>query len=74
MEKLNKIEGKYYTQNRELPIEERVFFTQGIVVNKSDFRIATDEEVDAWREYQRKQEEEMLKEYEELNEEDYGRD
>lgn len=60
MEKLNKIEGKYYTQNCELPIEERVFFTQGIVVNKSDFRIATDEEVDAWREYQRKQEEEML--------------
>lgn len=67
MEKLNKIEGKYYTQNRELPIEERVFFTQGIVVNKSDFRIATDEEVDAWREYQRQQEEEMLKEYEEID-------
>ena len=66
MEKLNKIEGKYYTQNRELPIEERVFFTQGVVVNKSDFRIATDEEVDAWREYQRKQEEEILKEYEEI--------
>lgn len=74
MEKLNKIEGRYYTQNRELPIRERVFFTQGIVVNKSDFRIATDEEVDAWREYQHKQEEEMLKEYEQLNEEDYGRD
>lgn len=74
MEKLTRIEGKYYTQNRELPIEERVFFTQGIVVNKSDFRIATDEEVDAWREYQRQQEEEILKEYEQLNEEDYGKD
>ena len=72
MEKLNKIEGKYYTQNRELPIEERVFFTQGIVVNTSDFRVATDEEVDAWREYQRKQE--MLRDVEQLNEEDYGRD
>lgn len=74
MEKLNKIEGKYYTPNCELPIEERVFFTQGIVVNASDFRIATDEEVDAWREYQRQQEEEMLRDVEQLNEEDYGKD
>ena len=72
MEKLEKIEGKYYTQNRELPIEERVFFTQGIVVNKSDFRIATDEEVDAWIEYQRKQEEEILRDVEQLNEDTYG--
>ena len=68
MEKLNKIEGKYYTQNRELPIEERVFFTQGIVVNTSDFRVATDEEVDAWRKYQRNQEVEMVIEIEQYEE------
>lgn len=60
MEKLNKIEGKYYTQNiEELPIEERVFFTEGVVANVNDFRVATDIEIANWKEYQRKQEEEM---------------
>lgn len=60
MEKLNKIEGKFYTQNvDELPIEERVFFSEGLVVNVNDFRIATDKEIEEWKEYQRKQEEEM---------------
>lgn len=60
MEKLNKIEGVYYTQNMaELPIEERVFFTQGLVADKALFRIATQEELDAWEEYKRKQEEEF---------------
>ena len=59
MEKLEKVEGKYYTQNIEvLPIEERVFFTQGKVANVNDFRFATDEEIEEWKEYQRKQEEE----------------
>lgn len=58
MEKLSKIEGKYYTQNIEvLPIEERVFFTEGLVANKNDFRFATEQEIDEWLEYQRKQEE-----------------
>ena len=67
MEKLNKIEGKFYTQNiDELPIEERVFFREGLVVNVDDFRIATEDEVDAWREYQRKQEKEMNSNTQEL--------
>lgn len=67
MKKLNKIEGKFYTQNvDELPIEERVFFREGLVVNVDDFRIATEDEVDAWREYQRKQEEEMNSNTQEL--------
>lgn len=53
MENLVKVEGKYYTQNvDELPIEERVFFTQGKVANVNDFRFATEEEISAWREYE----------------------
>lgn len=53
MENLERIEGKYYTQNvDELPIEERVFFTQGKVANVNDFRFATEEEISAWREYE----------------------
>lgn len=60
MEKLNKIEGKFYTQNiDELPIEERVFFREGLVVNVNDFRIATEDELAEWKEYQKKQEEEF---------------
>ena len=55
MENLEKVEGKYYTQSvDELPIEERVFFTQGKVANVNDFRFATEEEISAWREYERK--------------------
>lgn len=58
MEKLNKLEGKYYTQNiEELPIEERVFFREGIVANMNDFRVATDAEIANWEEYQHKLEE-----------------
>lgn len=52
--------GKFYTQNiDELPIKERVFFSQGLVASKDDYRIATEAEIEAWREYQAKQEEEM---------------
>ena len=58
MEILKRIEGRYYTQNTELPIEDRVFFTEGRVANKADFRLATNEEMAEWKEYQRKQEEE----------------
>lgn len=62
MEKLNKIEGKFYTQNvDELPIEERVFFTEGTVANVNDFRIATENELQAWEEYKKKQDKELLK-------------
>ena len=54
MENLEKVEGKYYTQNvDELPIEERVFFTQGKVANVNDFRFATEGEISAWREYEK---------------------
>lgn len=53
MENLEKVEDKYYTHNvDELPIEERVFFTQGKVANVNDFRFATEEEISAWREYE----------------------
>lgn len=52
--------GKFYTQNTEdIPIEERVFFSQGLVASKDDYRIATEAEIETWREYQAKQEEEM---------------
>lgn len=57
MEKLNKIEGKYYTQNiDELPIEERIFFTEGLVANVNNFRIATAEDIIAWEEWKKEQE------------------
>ena len=60
MEKLEKVAGRHYTQNvEELPIEERVFFVEGLVASKDDYRIATEAEIEAWREYQAKQEEEQ---------------
>ncbi|MBE6293838.1 MAG: hypothetical protein E7090_04055 [Bacteroidales bacterium] len=63
MEKLEKVEGKFYTQNvDDLPIEERVFFTEGLVKNRSDYRLATDIEVANHDEYIRQQEEKMKEE------------
>lgn len=60
MKKIIKKEGVYYTQvENDIPIEERVFFSQGLVASKDDYRIATEEEIIAWKEYQAKQEEEM---------------
>lgn len=54
MKKLEKIEGKYYTQNIDnLPIEERVFFTQGLVANIDDFRVATEQELQDWENYKK---------------------
>jgi hypothetical protein len=59
MEKIKTNKG-FYTQNiDELPIEERVFFTEGIVANANDFRFATEQEVEDWKEYLKKQEEEL---------------
>lgn len=54
--------GVIYTQNAELPIEERVFFraATGVGVNDGRFREATAEELEAKREYDRK----MAEEYE----------
>lgn len=63
MNTLKKQEGVYYTQNIEnLPIEERVFFREGkgISATNENYRIATDIEIANWKEYQRKQEEELL--------------
>lgn len=62
MEKLEKIEGKFYTQNADLLIEERVFFTEGLVKNRSDYRLATDIEVANHNEYMRMQEQKMKEE------------
>lgn len=63
MEKLEKIDGKYYTQNVvDLPVEERVFFTEGLVKNRSAYRLATDIEVANYKEYMRVQEEKMKEE------------
>lgn len=62
MNTLDKKEGVYYTQRvDDLPIEERVFFREGKGVSATSeyYRIATEEEIEAWREYQAKQEEEM---------------
>lgn len=55
MNKLEKQEGVYYTQNIEdLPIEERVFFREGkgVSATSENYRIATQTELDAWEEYQ----------------------
>lgn len=51
MEKLIKKEGVYYTQNiNNLPIEDRTFFTEGIVADLNDWREATEEEIKAHQE------------------------
>ena len=61
MEKLNKKDGVYYTQNIEiLPIEKRVFFVEGLVANANDYRPATAEELAEWEEYKKQQDEEMI--------------
>ena len=58
MNKLEKKEGVYYTQNIEnLPIEERVFFREGkgISATCENYRVATQVELDAWEEYKEQQ-------------------
>ena len=61
MEKLNKKDGVYYTQNIEiLPIVKRVFFVEGLVANVNDYRVATAEELAEWEEYKKKQEDEEM--------------
>jgi hypothetical protein len=62
MEKLEKKEGVVYTQNKELPIEERVFFVEGVVADKDDYRIATEQELMDKEEYERKMMEEFMPE------------
>lgn len=56
MEKLIKKEGVYYTQNiNNLSIEDRTFFTEGLVANTNDWREATEEEIKAYQELINKQ-------------------
>ena len=59
MNRLEKQEGVYYTQNIEnLPIEERVFFREGKGMSATSeyYRVATQIELDAWEEYKKQQE------------------
>lgn len=53
--------GVVYTQNAEIPIEERVFFREaiGIGVNDGRFREATEEEIMAKAEYDKRMAEEL---------------
>lgn len=53
--------GVVYTQNAELPIEERVFFKEAIGMGVTDgrFREATEEEIKAKAEYEKRVAEEM---------------
>ena len=58
MNKLEKQEGTYYTQNIEnLPIEERVFFREGkgVSATSENYRVATTQEVAQWEEYKKQQ-------------------
>lgn len=58
MNRLEKQEGVFYTQNIEnLPIEERVFFREGKGVNATSehYRAATSQEMEAWKEYKKQQ-------------------
>ena len=52
-------EGKWLTQNADLPIEERGFYKEltGIKATEEYYREATDAEFAEWEEYKRKQEE-----------------
>ena len=58
MNKLEKKEGVYYTQNIEnLPIEERVFFREGkgMSATSEHYRVATPQEIEDWEEYKNEQ-------------------
>lgn len=58
MNKLERQDGVYYTQNIDnLPIEERVFFREGkgVSATNENYRIATENELQAWEEYKKKQ-------------------
>ena len=64
MNKLEKKDGVYYTQNTEnLPIEERVFFKEGkgVTATGQYYRPATTTELNDWAEYKKEQEENINK-------------
>ena len=59
MNNLKKQEGVYYTQNIDyLPIEERVFFSEGkgVSATSEHYRPATVAELKAWDEYKKQEE------------------
>ena len=51
-------EGRWLTQNADLPIEERGFFKEltGVKATSEYFREATEQEVTAWEEWKKQQE------------------
>lgn len=54
MNGLKKQDGVYYTQNIEnIPIEERVFFTEGKGMSATSeyYREATAEEIENWKQF-----------------------
>lgn len=56
MNKLEKKDGVYYTQNVEnLPIEERVFFREGkgVSATSENYRVAIAAELNQWKEYKK---------------------
>ena len=56
MNKLEKQDGVYYTQNIEdLPIEERVFFSEGkgVSATSENYRVATAAEISSWQQYKK---------------------
>ena len=62
MNRLEKQEGIYYTQNIEnLPIEERVFFREGKGVSATNehYRVATPQEIVEWEAYKSKNDERL---------------
>lgn len=60
MNTMKAMKGRYLTQRAELPIEERIFVKELTGINAEEhYREATDAEVAEWKEYKRKQEEEL---------------
>lgn len=58
MNRLEKQEGVYYTQNIEdLPIEDRVFFREGkgVSATNENYRVATEQEIEQWEKYKLQQ-------------------
>lgn len=56
MNKLEKQDGVYYTQNIDnLPIGERVFFREGkgVSATNENYRVATETELQAWEEFKK---------------------
>lgn len=59
MKEIKSREGYYLTQSTDVAENERVYVTaiKGANVNEADWREATEDEIAAWEEYKKKQEE-----------------